>query len=112
MDSTTERPPSAVFYLVRCLSNRISASFRRSAVSAKPAPIRISASVALRLSGAMQLIQVPMIDGTSCMVPVSLEPNPSCMGSANPKSIYYLPPLVDLGLKANDPSKVQGGSKA
>ena len=47
---------------------RTRASFRRSAVSAIPTPMTISASVALKLPGAMQLIQVPMIDGASYMV--------------------------------------------
>ena len=50
--------------------NRTRASFRRSAVSAIPTPMTISASVALKLPGAMQLIQVPMIDGASYMVRV------------------------------------------
>jgi hypothetical protein len=45
--------------------------FRRSAVSAIPAPIRTKASVALKLPGAMQLMQVPMIAGASNMVPSS-----------------------------------------
>jgi hypothetical protein len=54
--------------------NRTRASFRRSAVSAIPTPMTISASVALKLPGAMQLIQVPMIDGASYMVRVPSTP--------------------------------------
>jgi hypothetical protein len=50
--------------------DRARASFRRSAVSAIPAPMTISASVALKLPGAMQLIQVPMTDGASYMIRV------------------------------------------
>jgi hypothetical protein len=50
--------------------NRTRASFRRSAVSAIPTPMTISASDALKLPGAMQLTQVPMIDGASYMVRV------------------------------------------
>jgi hypothetical protein len=49
---------------------RTRASFRRSAVSAIPTPMTISASVALKLPGAMQLIQVPMTAGASYMVRV------------------------------------------
>jgi hypothetical protein len=44
------------------------ASFRRSVVSATPTPIRTNASVALKLPGAMQLMQVPVIAGASYMV--------------------------------------------
>jgi len=40
--------------------------------SAMPAPILMSAGVALRLPSAIQLMQVPMTDGASYMVPVPL----------------------------------------
>jgi hypothetical protein len=50
------------------LRARTRASFRRSTVSAMPAPITMRASVALKLAGAMQLIQVPMIAGASYTV--------------------------------------------
>lgn len=43
-------------------------SLRRSATSATLAPIRMSASVALRLPGAMQLMQLPMMAGASYTV--------------------------------------------
>ena len=42
-------------------------SLRRSAVKAIPAPTRMTASVAFKLPGAMQLMQVPMIVGASNM---------------------------------------------
>jgi hypothetical protein len=51
---------------------RARASFRRSAVSTTPTPIKTKASVALKLPGAMQLIQVPMIVGASNIVRPSL----------------------------------------
>jgi hypothetical protein len=41
---------------------------RRSAVNAKAAPMTMRASVALKLPGAMQLMQVPMIVGASYTV--------------------------------------------
>jgi hypothetical protein len=54
--------------LIGYLPLRTRASFCRSAVNAMPAPMIISARVALRLPGAMQLIQVPMIVGASYTV--------------------------------------------
>jgi hypothetical protein len=61
------------FHLVRRLRNLTFASFRRSAVNAILAPMTITASVALKLPGAIQLMQVPMTDGTSYIVAVSFE---------------------------------------
>jgi hypothetical protein len=58
-------PPSGGFFFVRYLFDRTLASFRRSAVHAIPAPIKITASVALKLPGAMQLIQLVTSVGTS-----------------------------------------------
>ena len=52
---------------VLSLADRTEASFRRSAVHATPVPIKIKASVALRLPGATQLMQLVMIIGTSFM---------------------------------------------
>ncbi|MCU1310216.1 MAG: hypothetical protein JWO20_1341 [Candidatus Angelobacter sp.] len=48
-------------------------SLRRSAVKAMPAPTRMTASVALKLPGAMQLRQVPMIVGASYTARPSLK---------------------------------------
>jgi hypothetical protein len=62
-DSLLYRPPSGGPSF-----GPITVAFRRSAVSAKPTPIMISASVALRLPGAMQLMQVPITDGASNMM--------------------------------------------
>jgi hypothetical protein len=50
------------------LPGRNGAGFRRSAFHATPAPIKINASVALKLPGAMQLMQLVMIIGTSFML--------------------------------------------
>ena len=47
------------------LSDRTRASFRRSIVHVIPAPIKITASVALKLPGAMQLMQLVTSVGTS-----------------------------------------------
>jgi hypothetical protein len=44
-------------FLCGYLSDRTRASFRRSAVHATPTPIKITASIALKLPGAMQLMQ-------------------------------------------------------
>ena len=63
----------AVFlYVARYLPLRTRASLRRSAVNAIPAPMKMRANVALKLPGAMQLIQVPMIVGASNIVRSSL----------------------------------------
>jgi hypothetical protein len=59
-------PPRGSF--VCYLSLRTRASLRRSAVNAMPAPMMMRASVALKLPGAMQLMQVPMIVGASYTV--------------------------------------------
>jgi hypothetical protein len=55
------------------LPARTRASFRRSTVNVMPAPMTMRASVALKLPGAMQLIQVPMIAGASYTVRPSLK---------------------------------------
>jgi hypothetical protein len=60
------------FCLAGYFLKRTRASLRRSAVNATPAPIKIRASVALKLPGAMQSIQVPMIVGASNIVRSSL----------------------------------------
>jgi len=63
----------AVFlYVARYLPLHTRASLRRSAVNAIPAPMKMRANVALKLPGAMQLIQVPMIAGASNMAAISL----------------------------------------
>jgi hypothetical protein len=59
------KPPAN---LISYLSLRTRASFRRSTVNVMPAPMTMRASVALKLPGAMQLIQVPMIAGASYTV--------------------------------------------
>ncbi len=59
--------------LISYLSLRTRASFRRSTVNVMPAPMTMRASVALKLPGAMQLIQVPMIAGASYTVRPSLK---------------------------------------
>jgi len=46
----------------------LAANFRRSERATINAPIAISAKVALKLPGATQLIQVPMISVASCIV--------------------------------------------
>jgi hypothetical protein len=58
----------AVYLLARTRAN-----FRRSTVSAMLAPMTMRASVALKLPGVMQLIQVPMIVGASYTVRPSLK---------------------------------------
>lgn len=64
----------AVFlYVARYLPLRTRASLRRSAVNAIPAPMTMRANVALKLPGAMQLMQVPTIVGVSYTVPPFLE---------------------------------------
>jgi hypothetical protein len=45
--------------------------FRRSAANATQLPIKIRANVALKLPGAMQLMQLPMIVGASNMMRLS-----------------------------------------
>jgi hypothetical protein len=52
----------------RHFSLRSRASLRRSAVNAMRAPMTMRASVALKLPGTMQLMQVPMIVGASNIV--------------------------------------------
>jgi hypothetical protein len=51
---------------------RTRASFRCSTINAMLAPITMRATVALKLPGAIQLMQVPIIVGASCMVRPSL----------------------------------------
>jgi hypothetical protein len=51
-------------------------SLRRSTVKAMPAPTRMTASVALKFPGTMQLVQVPMIVGASYTDPVSFVARP------------------------------------
>jgi hypothetical protein len=55
------------------LADLTGATFRRSAVHATPAPIKIKASVALKLPGAMQLMQLVTIIGTSFMRDLNVE---------------------------------------
>jgi len=45
-------------------------SFGRSTVTAIPAPIKINAKVALKLAGAMQLIQVPIKHDVIFLLPI------------------------------------------
>jgi len=51
--------------VARYLPLRTRASLRRCVVNAMPAPMTMSASVALKLPGATQLMQVPMMAGAS-----------------------------------------------
>jgi hypothetical protein len=62
------RPPSGGLFVWRYLSTCTRASLRRSAVNATAAPMTMRASVAPKLPGAMQLIQVPMTTGASYTV--------------------------------------------
>jgi hypothetical protein len=62
------KSPSGGLFVGRYLSLRTRASLRRSAVNAKATPMTMRASVALKLPGAMQLMQVPMIVGASYTV--------------------------------------------
>jgi hypothetical protein len=56
-----------------------------------PAPMTIRASVALKLAGAMQLIQVPMIAGAWYMCDLSLKISYTTQMVRNtPLSILYL----------------------
>jgi hypothetical protein len=58
------------------LGLRTRANFLRSAVSGIPTPMAMRASVALRPAGAMQSMQVPMIDGASYTGRPSFDRNP------------------------------------
>src|SRR5260370_28408195 len=51
-------------------------SLRRCAVNAMPAPMTMRASIALKLPGAMQLMQMPMIDGASYTDAISFVARP------------------------------------
>jgi hypothetical protein len=59
--------------LIGYLPLRTRASLRRSAINAKLALMTMKASVALKLPGGMQLMQVPMIAGASYTVRPSFE---------------------------------------
>jgi hypothetical protein len=66
-------------------------SLRCSTVKAMAAPIRMTASVALKLPGAMQLIQVLMIVGAANMtLAFSIKNFAPLMAQEPPESILYL----------------------
>jgi hypothetical protein len=70
-----DKPPSHGLF-VCYLSAHTRTSLRRSAVNAMPPLMMIRASVALKLPGAMQLMQVPTIAGASYTVrPSRNKPN-------------------------------------
>jgi hypothetical protein len=92
----------AVFCLAGYLSLRTRASLRRSAVSAMPAPMTMRASVALKLPGAMQSIQVPMIVDASNIVRFP------CLIARWPTTGRSQPPIFGAGVHVANLSTKDG----
>jgi hypothetical protein len=73
-------------------------NFRRSVYAAINAPINIKASVALKLPGVMQLMQVPMMAGASNMARLPIIVSPAASNAVDLKIARTLFEIGDIGV--------------
>ena len=69
--------------------------FRRSECTTTNAPVKIRASVAPKLPGSMQLIQVPIIAGASYMAAISFFPSPRWSANRESQSSIFRAEAID-----------------